>query len=307
MNFAEKYDQLISQIEEAVKANEDEIAEKLSKIYGSNSRLIADAFQFISGTTLSQYIKQRRLVNAMLYKNEHDCSLETAAIKFGFPDAATMSKAFKACFGKSPSQMSKEELEAQQPSSLENISASEILSESNNTSSDIPFEIKEEIEYLARVNELSETEAIFAYELSKNRGITLDHAFDLVKDFASQEVLPMDNREFYGILDGLRAYLESEKVFVTNPFRMAEVERAVDILVELFPEKEKYIKDDPLQMGALILCVDSFDFTVRGEYELALFAEFCSLVDNFEVYSTGVENVHFAAVMQGAYKRIGYA
>ena len=307
MNFTEKYDQLISQIEEAVKANEEEIAEKLSKIYGSNPRLIADAFQFISGTTLSQYIKQRRLVNALHYKNENDCSLEVAAIKFGFPDAATMSKAFKACFGKSPSQMSKEELEARQPLSLENLYTSETLSGNDTGSSDIPFEIKEEIDYLARVNELSRTEAMFAYELSKNHGISLDHAFDLVKDFASPEVLPMDNKQFYGILDGLREYLETEKVFVANPFRMAEVERAVDILVELFPEQEKRIEDDPLQMGALILCVDSFDFSVRGEYDLVLFAELCSLVDNFEVYSTGNESVHFAAVMQGVYKRIGCA
>ena len=162
-----------------------------------------------------------------------------------------------------------------------------------------------EIEDLAYVYELSESEARFAYELSRNRGISLERAFEVVKDFSEQEILPMSDEDFYGILDQLRMYIEQEKVFIPNPFRIAEVERAMDILVELFPDKEKFVEQDPLQTGALILSVESCDIGARGAYERALFMEVCSLVDNFEVYPIGDERVRFAAVMQGAYRRIG--
>lgn len=305
MNFTEKYDQLINEIEEAVKANEEDISEKLSKFYGTNTRHLAEAFQFISGVTLSQYIKQRRLIHAMHFKFDNDCSLETAAIKFGFPDAATMSKAFKSCFGVSPTQMSFAELNAQLPLTLEQISAENSLHSAGLRTADYAPETQEEIQELACAYQLSDSEAAFAYDLSKKRDISLDRAFALVKDFATQDTLPMDNREFRGFLDRLKEYLDKEKVFIENPFRMAEVERVMDILIELFPDQEKGIKDDPLQMGAVILYVEGTGIVARGEDELALFAELCSLVDNFEVYSTDSERVRFAAVMQGAYRRIG--
>lgn len=305
MNFIEKYEQLILQIEEAVKAQDDEITEKLSKVYGTNTRHLAEAFNFISGITLSQYIKQRRLVNALHYKYENACSLESAAIKYGFPDAATMSKAFKACFGKSPSQISEAELCTITPLTLEELSISSTESINSVDADTISAEDKIEFEHLAYTYELSKNEALFAYELSVNRNISLEKAFELVKEFSEQECFPIDDSEFYELLKQLREHINIEKVFIENPFRMAEVERAMSILGELFPKKEKFLKDDPLQMGAVILCVDSFDMCIRGEYELALFAELCSLVDNFEIYPTSCDSMHFAAVMQGAYKRIG--
>lgn len=298
MNFTEKYDQLISLIEDAVKANEEEIAEKLAKVLGTNTRHLAEAFQFISGVTLSQYIKQRRLINTVKYKFDSNCSLETAAIKFGFPDAATMSKAFKACFGISPSQISKDTVDDYKPLAL-------ALLSSNQSKLRVPKGIEEEMKNLADDYGMNENEALFAYELSQKHNVSLYRAFELVDNFANMESLPMDDKELFGIIDQLSAYLESEKVFIKDPVRIDNVRRAMEILIELYPGVDKEIKDDPLQMGAVILCVEDSEIGARGENELLLFAELCSLVDNFSIYPTSEGKVHFGAVIQGVYKRIG--
>lgn len=114
----------------------------------------------------------------------------------------------------------------------------------------------------------------------------------------------MTNTEFHEILAQLRDYLESEKVFIQNPMRVREMNRALEIINELFPDAQKGIKDDPLQMGAVILTVDAGDIVVRGERELSLFAELTDLVDNFEIYPTSRDSIHFAAVMQQVYLNI---
>jgi hypothetical protein len=114
----------------------------------------------------------------------------------------------------------------------------------------------------------------------------------------------MNSNELNGILSDLRAYLEREKVFIKNPFREQEVNRALEIINALFPNSVREIKNDPLQMGAVILTVDGNDIVVRGDEELALFAELTSLVDNFEIYATKGNQIHFAAVMQEVLVRI---
>ena len=114
----------------------------------------------------------------------------------------------------------------------------------------------------------------------------------------------LTNTEFHEILTKLREYIESEKVFIKNPIRVREMNRALEIINELFPDSQKEIKDDPLQMGAVILTVDGGDIVIRGERELALFSEVTSLIDNFEIYPTSRDNIHFAAVMQEVYLNI---
>ena len=114
----------------------------------------------------------------------------------------------------------------------------------------------------------------------------------------------MTDKEFHEILDKLKVYLEAEKVFIKNPFKAREMHRAIEIINELFPDSQREIKEDPLQLGAVIFTVDSYDMVVRGERELALFAELMSLIDNFEVYAASKDSIHFAAVMQEVYLKI---
>ena len=111
----------------------------------------------------------------------------------------------------------------------------------------------------------------------------------------------MTDNEFHSILARLREYLASEKVFIQNPTRVREMERAIEIIEELFPNNFKAIKDDPLQMGAVIFHVEGGDMVIRGERELSLFAELAQLLDNFEIYPTSRDSIRFAAVMQEVY------
>lgn len=106
------------------------------------------------------------------------------------------------------------------------------------------------------------------------------------------------------ILDGLDEYLKKEKVFVQNPERVREINKALNIAKNLFSHCEVKIKDDPLQMGSLILSIEGFDMVVRGQREIDLFAEMVEHADNFEVYPISNGNIRFAAVFQNALKRI---
>ena len=114
----------------------------------------------------------------------------------------------------------------------------------------------------------------------------------------------MNDAEFITLMDDLKKYLEEEKAFIKNPTRFAEVERATEIAKELFTEATISINDDPLQMGSLVVRIESFDIVVRGEREIKLFYELISKANNFEVYSTDNGNVRLAIMFRGALTRI---
>lgn len=114
----------------------------------------------------------------------------------------------------------------------------------------------------------------------------------------------MDEREFLSLMGELREYLDTKKVFIQDPIRFADVERATEIAKILFEDMAVTIEEDPLQMGALILCINGFDITVRGEREIKLFQELISKADNFEIYPVGDEKVKFAILFSKVLKRI---
>ena len=117
-------------------------------------------------------------------------------------------------------------------------------------------------------------------------------------------LIEMSDQEFVSLMDELKDYLDSKKVFVQDSMRFAEVERATEIARELFHDMEVSIKDDPLQMGALILCINGFDITVRGQREIKLFQELISKADNFEIYPVGSEKIKFAILFNHVLKRL---
>ena len=114
----------------------------------------------------------------------------------------------------------------------------------------------------------------------------------------------MDDKEFETLMAELSAYLESEKIFIKNPERFDDVERATEIATQLFSDSTISVDDDPLQMGALIVRIDAFDITVRGEREIGLFAELISKADNFEIYPVGDERVCFAILFNHALTKV---
>lgn len=114
----------------------------------------------------------------------------------------------------------------------------------------------------------------------------------------------MNNAEFESLMGALKKHLKEDKVFIKNPARLADIERATEIAREIFKEMKVFIKDDPIQMGALILCIEGMDIVVRGEREIKLFQELVSKANNFEIYPVGDENVRFSILFNNALMRM---
>lgn len=115
----------------------------------------------------------------------------------------------------------------------------------------------------------------------------------------------MNDKEFMDLMSDLQEYLAREKAFIQNPVRYAEVQHATEIAKELFKDYNIAIKDDPIQMGALILCIEGFDIMVQGEREIKLFTELISKASNFEIYPIGDERIKFSIVFADVLARIG--
>lgn len=107
----------------------------------------------------------------------------------------------------------------------------------------------------------------------------------------------MTDKDFMQLME---EYLATQKVFIQNPERIADVRRATEIAVKLFPDAIISINEDPIQMGAMILRIEDFDVTIRGAMEIDLFQSLISKADNFEIYPIGDEKVRFAMVFEHA-------
>lgn len=137
---------------------------------------------------------------------------------------------------------------------------------------------------------------------SKGEGMWCAFPFFLFSRHREEFTLTGEN--FNAILDKLSDYLKSEKIFVKNPVRWEQFKQAYATALALFPNAKVEVADDPLQMGAMILRLSSFDILVRGEHEIAQFKALISDADNFEIYADK-GNIRFAAVFQKVLSRIG--
>jgi hypothetical protein len=116
--------------------------------------------------------------------------------------------------------------------------------------------------------------------------------------------MSLEDQQFLQFLGELKEYLDQPKMFVTNIDRARDFYRAVNLAKQLFPDATVTIQDDPLQTGAMSLHIEATDFVVRGATEIVLFTRIIVLADNFEIYTKGKGNVHFAAMFRGVNKRV---
>lgn len=110
----------------------------------------------------------------------------------------------------------------------------------------------------------------------------------------------MNEEHFYEIADVLTEYLETKKMFVPNPKRMKEVNTATEMACRLFPEAEINLKDDPLQMGAIILEIEDCFIVVR---EIEKFVKLIGKANNFDIFS-GDDGVRLSILFANALIRI---
>ena len=112
------------------------------------------------------------------------------------------------------------------------------------------------------------------------------------------------SQDFENLMASIGKYLESEKVFIKNSARCAEVDEAFKIATQLFADANVTIDDDPLQLGALILRIEGCDLLVRGADSVAKFSALIANADNFEIYPTTDDKIRFALVFSGALIRL---
>lgn len=77
---------------------------ELSKIANINLFILERIFMFLTGMTLSQYIKKRRLSKAFEEIRDTDKKIIDIAFKYQYNSQVSFNRAFKQCFGISPSE-----------------------------------------------------------------------------------------------------------------------------------------------------------------------------------------------------------
>jgi AraC family transcriptional regulator len=77
---------------------------ELSKVAGISEKYFITFFKSILGITPGQYIYQLRMNRARDYLSRKKCSVKETALRLGYPDQFSFSKAFKRCYKIPPSE-----------------------------------------------------------------------------------------------------------------------------------------------------------------------------------------------------------
>lgn len=111
----------------------------------------------------------------------------------------------------------------------------------------------------------------------------------------------MTDEEFMKLSESFEQYLATEKVFLKNKNRVADVEQAREIAKRIFPDSKIYTKPDPLIMGGTVLCIEDFYLPVR---EIKLFQMLIHKADNFDISVEGDEDVRIALLFNNTATRL---
>lgn len=101
----------------------------------------------------------------------------------------------------------------------------------------------------------------------------------------------MKDKDFVNLMNDCKKYLDAEKSFKPNPNQLVNVQRMANIAKSLFPNAKVELKDDPLQLGSIILSIKDYGLDITGEEEIRMFAELIFNAANFEIYSREQEVV----------------
>lgn len=111
----------------------------------------------------------------------------------------------------------------------------------------------------------------------------------------------MKNNEFMTFAKSINKYLEANKSYTLNEERFNDFKDAVEIAFVLFKDMNISSKEDPLQLGSLICCIDGFDIVIRGHEEISLFKDLISKADNFEIYPAGNEKIKISIMFNSVF------
>lgn len=201
MTLKERFDSIITGIEELVGAGQHdipEISQTVARNNGLDLRLLADAFRFMADMTLCEYIKQRLLICALDIKLECDLPVEDICENAGYSDAAAFSKACKKLFNLSPTQFTREMLSQHSPLFFERLVADKeadllerdtLMTKEKETICGVSVvqfaDIKQVLE-LSAVYGFTDEESEAVYQLAQRCDIPIAQAAEFYDDFKLQ-------------------------------------------------------------------------------------------------------------------------
>lgn len=100
MNYYESLNQLIDTIEKNLEMSID--YNDLAKVIGTSSYTMQRIFAFLTGLTVTEYIRRRRLSKAAEELRKTDHKIIDIAIKYQYDSPISFSNAFKKMYGQSP-------------------------------------------------------------------------------------------------------------------------------------------------------------------------------------------------------------
>ena len=104
MNSSKVFDDVICYLEKIVRSDCEIDYNEISKITMSPSSLFQRIFIFVSGISISDYVRKRRLTLAGYDLKDNDISVLNVSIKYGFQSHSSFSRAFKEHHGITPSE-----------------------------------------------------------------------------------------------------------------------------------------------------------------------------------------------------------
>ena len=105
MEWAERMNEALSYIEEHILEQMD--LQVLGRLAGCPSHHFQRVFSFVSGITLSEYIRKRRMSLASVDLKDPDVKVIAVALKYGYDSPPAFSRAFQMMHGVTPAQYEK--------------------------------------------------------------------------------------------------------------------------------------------------------------------------------------------------------
>ncbi len=104
MNSSKAFDDVISYLETIIRGGGEIDYNVISSIATSPAALFQRIFTFVSGISISDYVRKRKLTSAGRELRDSDISVIDTAVKYGFKSHSAFTRAFKEHPGITPSE-----------------------------------------------------------------------------------------------------------------------------------------------------------------------------------------------------------
>lgn len=272
MTGSEKFNKITELIERRVENNEspDKISSKISKEFGISQRDLSTTFKFLTGKTLIEYIKERKIMISYEYIiDSKKFDIQTAIDKSGLGDQSAYSKNFKKFFGYTPKEAfnNKDNSLLKAKLSWNNLNDTEILDKTENKKTPKRLskifgvehwkyiELLKLIDY-SKLYSFNEPQSELAYSIYHIYKYPMDKAFRLVDELKY-------DKEIHSNITEEEYYNTEIKRIVSNPeFKYTYINTDVDspysalYVIERCHERgiEDVTKIDPMVLEICSYC-----------------------------------------------------